>query len=66
MKPELKKGDNGSSVKELQTKLNKFGYKLAVDGDFGDNTEKAVKAFQKKNKLSVDGVVGKNTWTKLK
>jgi peptidoglycan hydrolase-like protein with peptidoglycan-binding domain/GH25 family lysozyme M1 (1,4-beta-N-acetylmuramidase) len=65
-KPELKKGDNGSSVKELQTKLNKFGYKLTVDGDFGDNTEKAVKAFQKKNKLSVDGVVGKNTWTKLK
>jgi hypothetical protein len=35
------------------------------DGKFGASTESAVKAFQKKKKLGVDGVIGKNTWTAL-
>lgn len=60
-------GDKGSDVKSLQTKLNKVGYKLEVDGIYGDNTLKAVKSFQTKYKkeLEVDGVAGKNTITKL-
>lgn len=64
--PTLKEGDKGQSVKDLQTLLNKKGYKLKVDGDFGKGTSTAVKDFQKKNKLTVDGIVGKATWTKLK
>ena len=60
-------GDKGSNVKSLQTKLNKVGYKLTVDGIYGDNTLKAVKSFQTKYKkeLEVDGVAGKNTISKL-
>lgn len=60
-------GDKGDAVKTLQTKLNKVGYKLTVDGEYGDNTLKAVKSFQTKYKkeLEVDGVAGKNTISKL-
>lgn len=60
-------GDTGDAVKTLQTKLNKVGYKLDVDGIYGDNTLKAVKSFQTKYKkeLEVDGVAGKNTISKL-
>lgn len=60
-------GDKGDAVKTLQTKLNKVGYKLNVDGIYGDNTLKAVKSFQTKYKkeLEVDGVAGKNTISKL-
>lgn len=57
----IKKGSKGESVKWLQYELNKHGYKLSVDGDFGAKTEAAVKDFQSKNKLVVDGIVGKNT-----
>jgi lysozyme family protein len=57
----IKKGSKGESVKWLQYELNKRGYKLSVDGDFGTKTEAAVKDFQSKNKLVVDGIVGKNT-----
>lgn len=60
-------GDKGDAVKTLQTKLNKVGYKLDVDGIYGDNTLKAIKSFQTKYKkeLEVDGVAGKNTISKL-
>lgn len=60
-------GDKGDAVKTLQTKLNKVGYKLDVDGIYGDNTLKAIKSFQTKYKkeLEVDGVAGKNTIAKL-
>lgn len=57
----IKKGSKGESVKWLQYELNKHGYKLSVDGDFGAKTEAAVRDFQSKNKLVVDGIVGKNT-----
>ena len=53
----LKKGSKGESVRTLQEFL-----KITIDGDFGSKTESAVKAFQKKTGLTVDGVVGKNTW----
>jgi GH24 family phage-related lysozyme (muramidase) len=59
----LKKGDTGNSVKWLQQSLNAKGYNLAVDGVFGDETEKIVKDFQVKS--FVDGVVGELTLTKL-
>ena len=56
----LKKGDNNENVKLLQQKLG-------VDpvGNFGPATEAAVKAFQTKNGLIADGIVGDSTWNKI-
>jgi peptidoglycan L-alanyl-D-glutamate endopeptidase CwlK len=64
----LKRGDKGPAVKELQQKLIKAGEKLpryGADGDFGAETEEAVKAFQARHGLVVDGIVGSKTKAKL-
>lgn len=61
---ELGKGDKGEDVKKLQEQLIKLGYSLpnyGADGDFGNETDLAVRKFQAKNGLKVDGIVGKNT-----
>ena len=58
-------GSKGSDVKTLQELLNSNGYTLDVDGVFGSKTQAAVKDYQEKNGLSVDGIVGKNTWGTL-
>ena len=58
-------GSQGSDVTELQKLLNNHGYGLSEDGIFGDKTQEAVKDFQTKRGLSVDGIVGKNTWGSL-
>ena len=58
-------GSRGDSVTELQKILNGNGYNLKEDGIFGKNTQSAVKDYQKKNALSVDGVVGNKTWGAL-
>ena len=58
-------GSRGSDVKKLQQTLNKNGYKLTEDGIFGAKTQAAVKDYQKKNGLDVDGIVGTNTWGAL-
>ena len=68
-KPTLKRGNKGNYVKELQTALSNRGYDLGsygIDGDFGKATEAAVKAFQKDNGLTADGIVGEKTWEALK
>lgn len=58
----LKLGSNGQDVRNVQSKLKALGfYKGTVDGDFGEGTEAAVKAFQKQYKLTVDGKVGAAT-----
>jgi hypothetical protein len=66
-RPTLRLGSNGPSVIELQRLLNGKGAnpRLATDGDFGQKTDRAVRAFQQANGLTVDGVVGPNTWNKL-
>lgn len=64
----IRRGNYGELVKQLQTKLQALGYDLGIcgiDGDFGQATEKAVKAFQKANGLKVDGIVGPLTWEAL-
>lgn len=61
--PTLRLNDSGATVEILQIKLNKLGYNLLVDGQFGPRTENAVKLFQTANGLHVDGVVGPQTWT---
>ncbi len=62
---QLSYGSQGSSVTELQKLLNNHGYSLAEDGVFGDKTKSAVEDFQKNKGLSVDGIVGVNTWGTL-
>lgn len=64
--PELKQGDTGQAVVQLQVDLNGHGAKLAEDGDFGPATHEAVVAFQEANGLAVDGVVGPATWAALR
>ncbi len=57
----LKNGDKGDAVRELQNNLISLGYSCGsagADGDFGPGTENAVRSFQQKNGLTVDGVAG--------
>jgi len=56
----------GSDVAELQSILQLIGYRPgAIDGIFGNQTEEAVKAFQRNNALTADGIVGPATYAKL-
>ena len=62
----LRQGATGGEVKEVQRRLKLWGYyNGSVDGVFGAGTKKAVIAFQKKNGLTADGVVGKSTYKAL-
>ena len=57
-------GSQGPAVKAMQQKLSDLGYNLGpngVDGIFGPDTEAAVRAYQHRNNLKVDGIVGKDT-----
>ena len=57
-----KYGSRGEEVKKIQTKLKQWGYYSGnVDGIFGTETFNAVKKFQQKNGLTVDGIVGEKT-----
>ena len=67
-KPTLKKGDSGTYVTLAQELLMQRGYELpkyGADGQFGNETLKAVKAFQQDHGLTADGVIGADTWTAL-
>ena len=62
----LKLGSRGTAVSNLQQRLKDLGYSIGkVDGIFGSQTQKAVKAFQKDNGLAADGIVGSKTIAKL-
>ena len=64
--PTLKNGSLGASVKALQILLNSYGFDCGkVDGEIGKITLSAIKHFQSAKNLTVDGIVGKNTWIKL-
>lgn len=62
----LRLNSTGDKVKELQSLLNKQGYSLITDGHFGRLTENAVKDYQSKNNLAVDGIVGNITMNLLR
>ena len=58
----LKRGSRGDLVRQLQTRLRSWGYYSGtVDGVYGAKTESAVRAFQKRNGLTADGIVGQKT-----
>jgi len=62
----LKRGSRGNQVKELEAYLIGWGYAVAVTGIFGPKDEAAVKAFQKRMRIQVDGQVGPVTRWKLR
>lgn len=65
--PTLARGAMGPKVAELQRLLQAAGVPTgAVDGDFGPMTQAAVRRFQQQKGLSVDGVVGPQTWAALR
>ena len=64
--PILRKGDQGDDVTVLQNELIEAGFNVFADGDFGEHTEEAVKAFQTRQGLTADGIVGESTWAALK
>jgi putative chitinase len=64
--PVLRNGDSGPDVTVLQNELIQAGFKVFADGEFGENTEEAVKAFQAHHGLGADGVVGPHTWSVLR
>ena len=53
----LSKGDSGADVKELQRELRTAGYRTSVDGEFGNDTARRVRAFEGNEQLRVDGKV---------
>jgi hypothetical protein len=61
----VRQGAAGNHVRAAQTRINSYGYKLAVDGIFGAGTLAAVTDFQRHNQLTVDGIVGILTWRTL-
>ena len=62
----LKQGSKGGEVREVQRRLKNWGYYNGpVDGVFGKGTKDAVIAFQKKNGIKADGIVGKATYQAL-
>ena len=66
---DLGKGDSGADVEKLQNALISLGYKLpkwGADGDFGSETDEAVRKFQTDNKLKVDGIAGQKTLAAIK
>lgn len=64
--PTLRRGNKGDEVADLQALLNaKYGFSLEIDGDFGKDTEAAVKQFQQQHGLTADGIVGPKTWKAL-
>lgn len=58
--------DTGPAVVELQELLRAYGFPLKIDGDFGWRTEAAVRSFQRRQNLRIDGIVGLQTWAALK
>ena len=71
-KPYLEKGSEGIEVAYLQQDLNYLGFKdakgnkLDTDGIFGAGTEHALKVFQKKYRLTIDGEYGNSSYNKMK
>lgn len=66
--PLLKKGAKGNVVKLMQQRLQDYyniPLQYGADGEFGYQTEVSVKKFQRMKGISADGIVGRNTWSKL-
>jgi hypothetical protein len=66
--PTLKKGSKGETVRAMQTLLIGYGYTCGccgADGDFGEATQTGLRNYQLDHRLTVDGICGQKTWSKL-
>ena len=64
--PTVRRGDRSTYVLILQDALNALGYSTkTLDGIFGANTESALRAFQRSNGLTADGICGCNSWRRI-
>ena len=63
--PLVRQGDHDHPVKTLQYLLQARNHPVTVDGVFGSRTDAAVRAFQQEKGLTVDGIVGPQTWRAL-
>ena len=63
--PTVKRGAKGATVRRLQALLTANGYKTTMDGIFGAQTERQLRAFQSKHAKPVDGIAGPITWNAL-
>ena len=63
----IRRGTHGDDVRDVQSRLVALGYRLDAEemGTFGTSTERAVREFQQRRHLLVDGVVGEGTWGEL-
>lgn len=61
----VKRGSVGEIVRRVQDRLRDRGWRIAVDGHFGKETERVVRAFQTEKRLTPDGIVGPQTWAAL-
>ena len=59
------KGVKSPTVKWVQWELVQDGFKLSIDGDCGKKTDKAIRDYQKKHNLTIDGRVGSLTRTEM-
>jgi peptidoglycan hydrolase-like protein with peptidoglycan-binding domain len=58
-------GSAGVQTRAIQRVLAQLNYVIAVDGSFGNITDTVVRAYQRANNLTIDGLVGTNTWNSL-
>ncbi|MDQ3951716.1 MAG: peptidoglycan-binding protein, partial [Actinomycetota bacterium] len=66
MKGLIRQGDRSQQVADVQARLRALGLKVDDEtGTFGDSTRHAVRTFQQRRGILVDGIVGPNTWTEL-
>ena len=63
--PRIREGRKAHPVPSLQYHLRARGHVVTVDGDFGPETDAAVRAYQEEKHLAVDGIVGPQTWQAL-
>jgi Putative peptidoglycan binding domain len=63
--PELRQGATGTFVRTAQFQLGERGHKVAIDGAFGGDTLRALKACQAAARIAQDGVIGPVTWSAL-
>ncbi|MGW2964505.1 peptidoglycan-binding domain-containing protein [Streptomyces sp. NPDC001220] len=67
--PTIREGAAGDTVREAQCLLQLWGFYVGprgVDGAFGPLTTSAAKSFQTSRGLAADGIIGPNTWTRLR